>query len=125
MQLLPPEVRYLQSDFMERGRGTIICDLNSRPLPEFPCSDVNVMGGVLEYVFDLRCVVEHLAQYAKYFIVSYACVARGTHIFERHVRSMDIEEVVTAPRSPWQNPYAECLVGSIRRECLTRIAQMD
>src|SRR5215831_20907823 len=25
---------------------------------------------------------------------------------------------VTAPRSPWQNPYAERLIGSIRRECL-------
>jgi putative transposase len=31
---------------------------------------------------------------------------------------MGIEEVITAPRSPWQNPYVERLVGSIRRECL-------
>jgi len=31
---------------------------------------------------------------------------------------MGIEEVVIAPRSPWQNPYCERLVGSIRRECL-------
>ena len=29
---------------------------------------------------------------------------------------MGIEEVITAPRSPWQNPYVERLVGSIRRE---------
>ena len=28
------------------------------------------------------------------------------------------EEVFTAPRSPWQNPYAERLIGSIRRDCL-------
>jgi putative transposase len=27
-------------------------------------------------------------------------------------------EVVTAPRSPWQNSYVERLIGSIRRECL-------
>ena len=27
-----------------------------------------------------------------------------------------IEEVVTAPGSPWQNPYCERLIGSIRRE---------
>jgi len=33
-------------------------------------------------------------------------------------KSMGIEEVVTAPRSPWQNPYVERLIGSIRRECL-------
>jgi hypothetical protein len=31
---------------------------------------------------------------------------------------MSIEEVLTAPRSPWQNPYAERLIGSIRRDCL-------
>jgi len=29
---------------------------------------------------------------------------------------MGIEEVVIAPRSPWQHPYVERLVGSIRRE---------
>ena len=34
---------------------------------------------------------------------------------------MGIEEVVTAPRSPWQNPYAERLIGSIRRECLDHV----
>ena len=31
---------------------------------------------------------------------------------------MGIKEVVTAPRSPWQNPYTERLIGSIRRDCL-------
>jgi hypothetical protein len=31
---------------------------------------------------------------------------------------MGIEEVLTAPRSPWQNPYAERIIGSMRRECL-------
>lgn len=30
-------------------------------------------------------------------------------------------QVVTAPRSPWQNPYVECLIGPIRRECLDHI----
>ena len=34
---------------------------------------------------------------------------------------MAIREVLTAPRSPWQNPYAERLIGSIRRECLDHI----
>ena len=41
--------------------------------------------------------------------------------FRRRVRSLGIEEVVTAPRSPWQNPYAERLIGSVRRECLDNI----
>ena len=31
---------------------------------------------------------------------------------------MGITEVLTAPRSPWQNPYAERLIGSVSRECL-------
>jgi transposase InsO family protein len=34
---------------------------------------------------------------------------------------MGIEEVVSAPRSPWQNPYVERLIGSIRRECLNHV----
>jgi putative transposase len=32
-----------------------------------------------------------------------------------------MEEVLTAPRSPWQNPFPERLVGSIRRECLDHV----
>lgn len=34
---------------------------------------------------------------------------------------MGMEEVITAPRSPWQNPYVERLIGSIRRECLDQV----
>jgi transposase InsO family protein len=34
---------------------------------------------------------------------------------------MAIQEVLMAPRSPWQNPYVERLVGSIRRECLDHV----
>ncbi len=32
-----------------------------------------------------------------------------------------MEEVLTAPGSPWQNGYAERLVGTIRRECLDHV----
>ena len=38
--------------------------------------------------------------------------------FRDRVREMDICEVLTAPQSPWQNAFAERLIGSIRRECL-------
>ena len=34
------------------------------------------------------------------------------------ITSLGMQEILTAPRSPWQNPYAERLIGSIRRECL-------
>src|SRR5712692_1873052 len=38
--------------------------------------------------------------------------------FCSRVEAMNITEVVTAPRSPWQNAYVERVIGSIRRECL-------
>ena len=38
--------------------------------------------------------------------------------FARRVKSMGIREVLTAPRAPWQNPFVERVIGSIRRECL-------
>ena len=41
----------------------------------------------------------------------------GDH-FTKRVESMGIEEVPIAPHSPWQNPYCERVIGSVRRECL-------
>jgi putative transposase len=41
--------------------------------------------------------------------------------FANRVRGMGIEEVLIAPRSPWQSPYVERLIGSIRRENLDHI----
>ena len=37
------------------------------------------------------------------------------------IAAMQINDVVTAPRSPWQNAYVERLIGSIRRECLDHV----
>jgi transposase InsO family protein len=42
-------------------------------------------------------------------------------VFQQRVQSLSIEEVVSAPRSPWQSPYVERLIGSIRRECLNHV----
>jgi transposase InsO family protein len=41
--------------------------------------------------------------------------------FRHRLRRMGIEEILSAPRSPWQNPYVERLIGSIRRECLDHL----
>jgi putative transposase len=41
--------------------------------------------------------------------------------FREQVRDMDIEEVLSAPRSPWQRAYVERVIGSIRRECLDHL----
>ena len=42
-------------------------------------------------------------------------------IFQDQVKALDIEEVVTAPRSPWQSPYVERVIGTLRRECLDHV----
>ena len=42
-------------------------------------------------------------------------------LFSRQANTLDIREVVIAPRSPWQNAYAERVIGSIRRECLDHV----
>lgn len=41
--------------------------------------------------------------------------------FQHRVQGMGIQQVRTAPRSPWQNPYVERLIGSFRRECLDHV----
>ena len=42
-------------------------------------------------------------------------------VFRRRVKTMNIKEVLIGPRAPWQNPYAERVIGSIRRECLDHV----
>jgi len=42
-------------------------------------------------------------------------------VFSKRVAAMGVTEVVTAPRSPWQNAYVERVIGSIRRECLDQV----
>ena len=42
-------------------------------------------------------------------------------VFKRRLRAMGIRDRPTAPRSPWQNGYAERVIGSIRRECLDHL----
>jgi putative transposase len=43
----------------------------------------------------------------------------------RRIKSLGIEEVVSAPRSPWQNPYVERIVGSVRRDCLDHVIVLN
>jgi putative transposase len=41
--------------------------------------------------------------------------------FRQRVAGMGIGEVLSGPSSPWQNPYAERLIGSVRRDCLNHV----
>lgn len=42
-------------------------------------------------------------------------------LFSRQVVALGVKEVVTAPRSPWQNAHVECVIGTIRRKCLNHL----
>ena len=39
----------------------------------------------------------------------------------RRIESLGIDEVVTAPASPWQNPYVERVIGTLRRELFDHV----
>jgi transposase InsO family protein len=43
------------------------------------------------------------------------------HAFRSRVRAMGIRDRPISPRSPWQNPYVERLIGTVRRECVDRV----
>jgi putative transposase len=45
--------------------------------------------------------------------------------FQRRIKTLGIEEVISAPLSPWQNSYAEWLIGSIRHELLNHVIVLD
>jgi len=42
-------------------------------------------------------------------------------VFRRRMKAMSINEVLIAPRSPWQNPYVERVIGTLRREPLDHV----
>lgn len=48
----------------------------------------------------------------------------GEH-FRQRVGNMGIAEVLIAPRSPWQNPYVERVIGSIRRDLLDHVIVLN
>jgi putative transposase len=46
-------------------------------------------------------------------------------VFSSQVRCLGIQEIKIAPRSPWQNPYVERLIGTLRRECLDHVVVLN
>lgn len=45
--------------------------------------------------------------------------------FRRRVTGLGLQEVRSAPRSPWQNAYAERFIGSLRRDCLDQVIVLN
>jgi len=46
-------------------------------------------------------------------------------VFVRRVKGLGMSEILIAPRAPWQNPFAERVIGSIRRECLDHVVVLN
>jgi hypothetical protein len=47
------------------------------------------------------------------------------HEFRRRVQSLGVKAVISALRSPWQDAFAERMIGSIRRECLDHVVVLS
>jgi putative transposase len=59
----------------------------------------------------------------RYLIRDRDCIYGG--IVQQRLNELGVRQVLTAPRSPWQSPYVERLIGSIRRECLDHIITIN
>lgn len=101
--LLVPGSAYFPLDLVDRGPGTVLCDLNRRPLPDLGHlrADVVVCGGVLEYLYDLPAVISWLAGVAPICVASYIGVAAPQGSW-RHKR-----ELLRRTAFAWVNHYAE------------------
>jgi hypothetical protein len=89
---LDPSCTYIPSDLVDRGPGTIVCDLNRRPFPDLSSvrPDLAVFSGVLEYIADTDGLIAWLAPRISRCVGSYACVdpdaglrKRAAHYVER------------------------------------------
>lgn len=69
--MLPSGCIYLHSDIVKRNKNTLVIDLNAE-LPNISKVDYIVFSGVLEYIFDVKRLLLHLAQFSEHFIFSYA-----------------------------------------------------
>lgn|SRR6185437_4754384 len=94
---------YTPSDIVDRGPGTILCDLNLTPLPHLGVDtyDVAVLMGVLEYVRDMPTVLDWLAELVPTVVLSYACARGSRYSPTRLVRS------VGRLKAGWLNSYRE------------------
>lgn len=77
---LPEKCSYTPSDIVDRGNGTIICDLNKIDLPLFDYYDYCIFSGVLEYINNVPKLIKHLSTSIDTFIISYAIVKEGNII---------------------------------------------
>ncbi len=115
-QHLDASCDYVPSDIVDRGPGTVIIDLNERPLPELGADgaggfDVAVFMGVLEYVRDLPTMITWLAGQVPVCVASYACVSAGGPS-RRALRN-----TIGRLNHGWMNSYSEQELTSLFADC--------
>ena len=99
---LPQGSTYVPSDLVDRGEGTVVLDLNRRPLPELGREfDVAVLAGVLEYVQSVPSLLSWLSAQVPMAIVSYSCRRSRTHSPRRLI------EGLRRAGAGWVNSYSE------------------
>ena len=99
---LPSGCTYTPSDIVDRGEGTLICDLNGVELPIFSPHEIAVFSGVLEYVNDVPRLVAHLSENVDTIIASYATLDNN----QRNRRA-----------NGWVNDYSSEQFVAIFRQC--------
>lgn len=103
---------YTASDLVERGPGTIVFDLNNRPLPDLGTDtyDVAVLIGVLEYVRDVPSVLDWLAKLTPVCVLGCApAEAKGFSV-------RGIREAIRRLWAGWMNSYEEDELLGLFRE---------
>jgi len=100
---LDPSCSYVPSDIIDRGPGTIVFDLNQRPLPDLgpDAYDVAVFSGVLEYVREVPAMLDWLTKYVTVCVLTYAPAKARGH------SPRGLLETIGRLRHGWMNNYRE------------------
>ena len=109
---LDPSCSYVASDLVDRGPGTIVCDLNQRPLPDLgqDVYDVAVLLGVVEYLRDVPEVLAWLAELVPMCVLGFKpAKSKGNSPWAAL-------ETVLRRKSGWINNFSEEDVRSFYRE---------
>ena len=89
-RFLDPTCVYIPADLVSRGPGTVVLDLNRRPLPDLHDLHANiaVFAGVLEYIRDVPSLVEWVSRQAPVCLVSYQLAQPRTGVLRRWGRAV-------------------------------------
>lgn len=119
---LDPSCSYVPSDIVDRGPGTIVFDLNQRPLPDLGTDayDVAVLLGVLEYVRDVPSFLDWLTKLVPTCVLGCVTAQAKSALSLRAVR-----ETIRRMRGGWLNIYREDELISLFRQRGFTLTQDD